>query len=232
RFTGLRAVAEESRSADRAFVLGGICPGMLEMGQWLRGYENFYCDLAGDLALAEALCDKILELKMQYWEKALDEVGDLSPAAQAKLLRALETHTVRRVGGAKEIDVEVRVLAATNAGLDADSGFRQDLLFRLTGLEIGSGVEIGIAIVVMAITLDRLSQGLGRLQPVHHEPGTPFVRRHPYLLASGAVLAVGLLAANTWDSAQRVPKGWMQNHVRQATDWFVDNALVWTVYDW
>jgi DNA-binding NtrC family response regulator len=61
----------------------------------------------------------------------LDEVGDLSPAAQAKLLRALETRTVRRVGGAKEIDVEVRVLAATNAGLDADSGFRQDLLFRL-----------------------------------------------------------------------------------------------------
>ena len=82
RFTGLHAVAEKSQSGGRAFVLGGICPGMLEMGQWLRGYENFYCDLAGDRLLAEALCDKILELKMQYWEQALTEVGDLVDVIQ------------------------------------------------------------------------------------------------------------------------------------------------------
>ena len=57
------------------------------------------------------------------------------------------------------------------------AGLGQDLLFRLTGLHIGAGVEIGIAIVVMAITLDRLSQALGRLQPLHHSPGTPFWKR-------------------------------------------------------
>lgn len=76
RLVGVREGAERMRATGQAFVLGGICPGMLEMGQWLRGYENFYCDLVGDRRLAEVLCDKIIELKMAYWEKTLAEVGD------------------------------------------------------------------------------------------------------------------------------------------------------------
>jgi two-component system nitrogen regulation response regulator NtrX len=64
----------------------------------------------------------------------LDEVGDLGPEAQAKLLRAIETGVVERVGGGKTIQVDVRVLAATNHDLRAQvhqGTFRQDLLFRL-----------------------------------------------------------------------------------------------------
>jgi len=64
----------------------------------------------------------------------LDEVGDLGPEAQAKLLRAIETGVIERVGGGKTIQVDVRVLAATNHDLRAqveESTFRQDLLFRL-----------------------------------------------------------------------------------------------------
>jgi two-component system nitrogen regulation response regulator NtrX len=64
----------------------------------------------------------------------LDEVGDLGPEAQAKLLRAVETGVVERVGGGKAINVDVRVLAATNHDLRAEVKeglFRQDLLFRL-----------------------------------------------------------------------------------------------------
>jgi len=64
----------------------------------------------------------------------LDEVGDLSAPAQATLLRVLETRTLRRVGGSKEITVNVRVIAATNAPLDQfiEKGkFRQDLYYRL-----------------------------------------------------------------------------------------------------
>ena len=61
----------------------------------------------------------------------LDEVGDLHPGAQASLLRVLETRSVRRIGGTREIEVDVRVVAATNAELGLDSGFRQDLLYRL-----------------------------------------------------------------------------------------------------
>ena len=64
----------------------------------------------------------------------LDEVGDLGPEAQAKLLRAVEAGVVERVGGQKPIEVDVRVLAATNHDLRAqveEGSFRQDLLFRL-----------------------------------------------------------------------------------------------------
>jgi len=64
----------------------------------------------------------------------LDEIGDLSPAAQAKLLRVLETRKLRRVGASEEISVDVRVIAATNAPLDqmvAAKKFRRDLLYRL-----------------------------------------------------------------------------------------------------
>ena len=82
RLAGLRARAEWCRREGRAYVLGGICPGMMEMGQWLRGYENFYCDLAADRPLAEALCDKIIELKMQYWAKALPLLGNLVDVIQ------------------------------------------------------------------------------------------------------------------------------------------------------
>jgi uroporphyrinogen decarboxylase len=48
----------------------------------MRGYENFFCDLAGNRPLAEAFCDKITELKMRYWEKALPLVGDLVDVIQ------------------------------------------------------------------------------------------------------------------------------------------------------
>lgn len=64
----------------------------------------------------------------------LDEVGDLGPEAQAKLLRALEAGEIERVGGSDPIPVDVRILAATNRDLRADIAagrFREDLFFRL-----------------------------------------------------------------------------------------------------
>jgi DNA-binding NtrC family response regulator len=64
----------------------------------------------------------------------LDEIGDLDPAAQAKLLRTLETGQLQRLGSEESIAVDVRVLAATNRDLEravADGGFREDLYFRL-----------------------------------------------------------------------------------------------------
>src|SRR5687767_677792 len=64
----------------------------------------------------------------------LDEVGDLGPEAQAKLLRAIEAKEIERVGGGQPIRVDVRILAATNKDLArgvSDGKFREDLLFRL-----------------------------------------------------------------------------------------------------
>jgi two-component system nitrogen regulation response regulator NtrX len=69
----------------------------------------------------------------------LDEVGDMSLSAQAKLLRVLQEGVVTRIGGAKPIQVDVRVLAAANKDLEieiAESRFREDLLYRLNVVPI------------------------------------------------------------------------------------------------
>ncbi|AUX23525.1 sigma-54 dependent transcriptional regulator [Sorangium cellulosum] len=69
----------------------------------------------------------------------LDEVGELPAAAQAALLRVLETKRVTRVGATREIEVDVRVIAATHRDLDAmcDEGtFRLDLLYRLNAMTL------------------------------------------------------------------------------------------------
>jgi Nif-specific regulatory protein len=69
----------------------------------------------------------------------LDEIGEMSPAIQAKFLRVLEGHPFERVGGSQAIKVDVRTIAATNRDLEkaVEGGiFRRDLYFRLRVVEI------------------------------------------------------------------------------------------------
>jgi DNA-binding NtrC family response regulator len=69
----------------------------------------------------------------------LDEIGEMTPPLQAKLLRFLEEKTFRRVGGAADIKVDVRVVAATNRNLEDDvkkGRFREDLFYRLNVLPL------------------------------------------------------------------------------------------------
>ena len=69
----------------------------------------------------------------------LDEIGDVSPAVQAGLLRVLETSSFRRLGGTQEIHVNVRLVAATNRALERlmeEGKFRRDLYFRLNAIHI------------------------------------------------------------------------------------------------
>ena len=65
----------------------------------------------------------------------LDEVGDMSPATQAKTLRAIEDKEVQPIGGSRSIKVDVRIIAATNLDLEkavAEGAFREDLFYRLS----------------------------------------------------------------------------------------------------
>jgi DNA-binding NtrC family response regulator len=69
----------------------------------------------------------------------LDELAEMAPDIQVKLLRAIETRQVRRLGGKKEINVDIRILAATNKNLQkaiADGELREDLYYRLAVVEI------------------------------------------------------------------------------------------------
>ena len=69
----------------------------------------------------------------------LDEIGDMSLVTQAKVLRVIETQEFQRVGGAKKIKVDVRLISATNKDLEEEiskSNFREDLYFRLNVIPI------------------------------------------------------------------------------------------------
>jgi transcriptional regulator with PAS, ATPase and Fis domain len=74
----------------------------------------------------------------------LDEIGEIPLMLQAKLLRVLEEQTFRRLGGLKDIKLDLRVVAATNKNLREavkEGAFRQDLFFRLNVIHIhDSGV--------------------------------------------------------------------------------------------
>src|SRR6266699_2164941 len=69
----------------------------------------------------------------------LDEVAEMPPDIQVKLLRAIESRTIRRLGGKKEIEVDIRILAATNRDVQkalADNDLRDDLYYRLAVVEL------------------------------------------------------------------------------------------------
>ncbi|WP_271852515.1 sigma-54 interaction domain-containing protein [Planococcus maritimus] len=69
----------------------------------------------------------------------LDEIGELSPQIQSKLLRVLQEHETMRIGGTKPIPVNVRVIASTNANMEKallDGAFREDLYYRLNRMPI------------------------------------------------------------------------------------------------
>ena len=94
----------------------------------------------------------------------LDEIGDMPMNTQAKLLRVLEERRVRRLGSAKEIELDVRVLASTNRNLSsaiAGGTFREDLYFRLNVFEINLPPlrERGTDILLLA---HELLRGLNR----------------------------------------------------------------------
>ncbi len=135
--TGKELVAKSvhfnSRRKDNAFVglnCGALPETLLESE--LFGYEKG--------AFTGAIRQKIG--KFEYADGGtvfLDEVSDLSPATQVKLLRVLQEKVIERVGGNGQIRVDVRIIAATNKALEeevAEGRFREDLYYRLNVVPI------------------------------------------------------------------------------------------------
>jgi len=77
RLEGLGDKAREFRKQGKAVVLRPVCAGLVEMGERVRGMENFLVDLLANPPSAERLMDRFLEIKMRYWRRALGELGDL-----------------------------------------------------------------------------------------------------------------------------------------------------------
>jgi DNA-binding NtrC family response regulator len=98
----------------------------------------------------------------------LDEIGDLSPALQPKLLKVLESRRFRRLGGVKDIEVDVRIIAATHKDLDAaqkGGQLRQDLYYRLNvmPLQLPPLRDRGRDVVLLAERfIEHFARALGR----------------------------------------------------------------------
>ncbi len=76
RYEGMAERADELMNRKQvAYVLGRNAPGIFEIALWMRGFENFYCDMVANVKFAEALLDTIMEVKMKYWARALELVG-------------------------------------------------------------------------------------------------------------------------------------------------------------
>jgi two-component system nitrogen regulation response regulator NtrX len=128
-----RALHEASPRRDRPFVevnCAAIPSELIEselFGHMKGSFTGAFADRAGKFEQADG------------GTLFLDEVGDMSLSAQSKLLRVLQEGVVTRIGGSKPIQVDVRVLAATNKDLDieiAETRFREDLLYRLNVVPI------------------------------------------------------------------------------------------------
>ena len=128
-----RAIHQHSNRADGPFVTmncAALSESLLESE--LFGHEKG--------AFTGAVGRKIGKFEQAHSGTIfLDEVGEMSPAIQAKFLRVLEGHPYERVGSGIEVRVDVRVVAATNRDLEdsVDQGrFRKDLYFRLQVMEL------------------------------------------------------------------------------------------------
>ncbi len=77
RVEGLREQAKGFRRGGYCVVLKSLCAGMVEMGQRVRGMENFLMDLLANTAVAEAVMERFLEIKVNYWSRALGELAGL-----------------------------------------------------------------------------------------------------------------------------------------------------------
>ena len=128
-----RAIHENSLRKDKSFVVincGGVPENLLEselFGYMKGSFSGAYTDKPGLFEVAH------------NGTIFLDEIGELPPFLQVKLLRVVQEKTFRRIGGTEDIKVDVRIISATNQDLAQkvkNGGFREDLYYRLNVIPV------------------------------------------------------------------------------------------------
>jgi len=173
------AIHRQSQRADKPFTVincAAIPADLLESE--LFGFE------AGAFTGAQRRKKGLLEVA-DKGTLFLDEIGEMKPETQAKILRVLETRTLRRVGGTSDIKVDVRFIAATNQDLRTavrEGTFREDLYYRLQVMVIDlpplrermQDLEIFISAFI-----DEFNQTMGKdITGVSQEALEPMMRYH------------------------------------------------------
>jgi DNA-binding NtrC family response regulator len=131
----------------------------------------------------------------------LDEIGELTPGVQAKLLRFIEEKTFRRLGGTRDLTVDVRIMTATNRDLAAEVAaghFRADLYYRLR---------------VIPITLPPLRERPEDITPLAKHFVAHFAREFAKRIGEITPEALGLLAAFPWPGNVRELRNVMERAV-------------------
>ena len=140
----------------------------------------------------------------------LDEISEISPSVQAKLLRVLQEREFERVGGTRTIKVDVRVIATTNRNLEQSverKEFRQDLFFRLN---------------VVPIHLPPLRERRSDIVPLAEEFMRRFSRKHGVHIKGFSDPALAALQAHSWPGNVRE----LQNVVERAVILCGDDGLL------
>ena len=162
----------------------------------------------------------------------LDEIGEMKPELQSKLLRVVEGQSFRRLGGKREIQTDVRVVAATNRELQRairNGEFREDLYFRLSAFPIRvpplrergndvmmlARVFLRRACTASARLLPEINDGAGKMLMEHHWPGN--VRELRNVIERAAILCEGSTIG-----PEHLPNGMNTSGISSPDHW-VDN---------
>ncbi len=176
----------------------------------------------------------------------LDEIGELKLELQAKLLRVLEAKKVLRVGGRQELDVDVRIVAASNRDLEREAKqgrFRSDLYFRLSTFAVHIPAlrerpnEIGLLAELFA---RQLSLRMGRSAPAIADSTRALLEHHPWpgnvrelrnvieralVLVDGGVVLPEHLPPGITTSAEPVATGSFRDRVESVEQRSIEEAL-------
>ncbi len=159
------------------------------------------------------------------------EAGRMSGCTRRQLLWKVELPAAQQtlLLGLNQVVMQTLAMAVI-ASLVGASGLGQKLLFSLQQLQIGKAVEQGIAITLIAIVLDRMTQAYMRRTPPRRDPSAPWPRRHPHLALFIGILIISIIAARLIPSLGVLPSEYTFSYgapINDVVRWISKNLFVY-----